>query len=214
MVIQGRWAVAGPTTEAKVQTSATGKRPDIHSSLTCSKNQQSKKTAVPLMDRRYIPRGEPRWTCPVWVKEVLATLQKNGYIRLPADLATIERECQYTADRNIRYMGNARVFNDFAWMQAGGPTYYGSSSMDIDTTGGRGRTSYGSSPMVIDSSGTYGACPNYGTKPMNIDSTGGRIWLPSPSMHAYRETHHAIDLAQFNNWMKKRALGHLENFLV
>lgn len=39
-----------------------------------------------LMNPRALPRGEPRWTCRVWVKTVLAKAQAQNYIKLPASL--------------------------------------------------------------------------------------------------------------------------------
>lgn len=40
-----------------------------------------------LMDRRYLPTGEPQWTCRVWVKTVLArAAQGNQSMILPASL--------------------------------------------------------------------------------------------------------------------------------
>ncbi|KAK4466048.1 hypothetical protein QBC42DRAFT_259892 [Cladorrhinum samala] len=149
--------------------------------------------SVRLMDPKYLPRGERQWTCRVWVKEVLGVLHQNKYISLPADLNTIERFCEYTADANIQYMGRAIVFNDLSWMSTqppsrntlsqndaldprrGGRSAYGSSPMDIDSTGRRaGSSAYGSSPMDIDSTGRRVGRSTHGSSPMDIDSTGRR----------------------------------------
>jgi hypothetical protein len=43
---------------------------------------KSAASAVRLMDKRYLPRGEPRWTCRVWVKEVISALVTSRLIRL------------------------------------------------------------------------------------------------------------------------------------
>ncbi|KAK0704499.1 hypothetical protein B0H67DRAFT_591538 [Lasiosphaeris hirsuta] len=126
--------------------------------------------AVRLMDRRHLPSGESQWTCRVWVKEVLATLRRKGYIRFPADLDTIEERCQDMADRNIAFMGNARIFNDLSWIDS--DDHSRDSLMEIDALqpAGRGSTRhYGPSPMVIDSTGSR----YYSSKPMIIDSSSG-----------------------------------------
>lgn len=39
--------------------------------------------AVRLMDLRYLPRDEVRWSCRVWVKELLKVLSRDGHISLP-----------------------------------------------------------------------------------------------------------------------------------
>ncbi|KAK4446310.1 hypothetical protein QBC34DRAFT_383463 [Podospora aff. communis PSN243] len=128
--------------------------------------------SVHLMDPRYLPPGERQWTCRVWVKEVLRLLNKSGYIKLPADLDTIEQRCQIAADINIGWMGNAKVYNDLSWMNEESRSVSRTSLMDIDAVRGRGGTYYGSSPMVIDSSGAR----YYGTKPMAVDSSSGHYY--------------------------------------
>ncbi|ROV92533.1 hypothetical protein VSDG_06699 [Cytospora chrysosperma] len=98
-----------------------------------------------LMDPRYpIPRGEPRWTCRVWVKTVLEMAEHQRYIRLPAKLDWIELSALATADRHINSMGNATQYNDTEWLRNTTRAAAASSSrsrtvpMDIDSTGGRG----------------------------------------------------------------------------
>jgi hypothetical protein len=72
----------------------------------------------------------------------------------------MEQCCQTVADKNIRTMGEVRVFNDMSWTQviALSPT----TPMEIDPTATVARY-YGSSPMDIDSSG-------FRTKPMSTAS--------------------------------------------
>jgi hypothetical protein len=95
--------------------------------------------SVPLMDRRRLPGGERMWTCRVWVKEVLNVLHKNNFIRLPMSTNSIERHCQYTADTYIKWIGQARVFNDLSWLNQSEPPpqpsqrYNGPSPMMIDS---------------------------------------------------------------------------------
>jgi hypothetical protein len=48
-------------------------------------------SAVRLMDKRYLPRGEPQWTCRVWVKEVLHVLVKRNHIGLPKSVGKHQR---------------------------------------------------------------------------------------------------------------------------
>ncbi|KAL7627722.1 hypothetical protein AAE478_001917 [Parahypoxylon ruwenzoriense] len=115
-------------------------------------------SSIRLMDPRYLPQGESRWTCRVWIKEVLNSLHRNRYIHLPSGVDTIEQWCEYAADRHIQYKGMARVINDLTWMTTGSPSR--ATLSDADARGDDGRY-YGSSPMVID-------------------STGGRYYGPSP----------------------------------
>ncbi|KAK3943595.1 hypothetical protein QBC46DRAFT_35571 [Diplogelasinospora grovesii] len=142
--------------------------------------------SVRLMNPKYLPLGEPRWTCRVWVKEVIKALQKSNYISLPEsvkDVDDIERACQLLADLHINFQGDARVFNDPGWLAvsaanqmpgSGAPDrrdvprsmetdgsrsrYWGPKAMDTDAHGKR--DVFGSRPMDIDS-------PYYGPKPMN-----------------------------------------------
>lgn len=72
----------------------------------------------------------------------------------------IEQCCQTVADRNLRSMGEVRVFNDMSWTQV--ITLSPTTPMDIDPTAAAARY-YGSSPMDIDSSG-------FRTKPMSTAS--------------------------------------------
>ncbi|KAK4222192.1 hypothetical protein QBC38DRAFT_401978 [Podospora fimiseda] len=141
------------------------------------------KSYVHLMDPRYLPHGEQEWTCRVWVKEVLNAMANNRVMKLPADVNTIEQWCNYTADRNVNYAGakgQAAIYNDLSWMSAGsskqpatldpyggGNRHYGSSPMDIDSSGRR----YGSTPMDIDSSGRRTS--GYPSR-MEVDSSGRR----------------------------------------
>ncbi|KAI0840597.1 hypothetical protein F5Y06DRAFT_263136 [Hypoxylon sp. FL0890] len=137
-------------------------------------------SSIRLMDPAYLPRGESRWTCRVWVKEVLNSLHKNGYIELPSGIDAIEEWCQYVADRHIHFKGRAKIFNDLSWMSTDSSSRDTLSDADARGTGGR---YYGPSPMVIDSTSR----PYYGPSPMAIDSTGGRYYGPSPMV---TETHH------------------------
>lgn len=97
-----------------------------------------------LMDPRYLPRGEPQWTCRVWVKTVLEMAERQRYIRLPAGLDRIELSALATADQHINSMGNATQYNDTEWLRYTTRAAAASSSrsrtvpMDIDSTGGRG----------------------------------------------------------------------------
>lgn len=128
--------------------------------------------AVRLMDSRYLPRGESKWTCRVWVKEVLGLLQSKGYIGLPADLDTIERHCQAMADGNIKYMGSARVLNDV--MHWTDPESF-TTPDTLKLMDGKSGLYYGSSPMDIDSTGTY--LYSTGSKPMVADSSSGTYFV-------------------------------------
>ena len=49
--------------------------------------------AVPLMDKRGLPNGEPWWTCRVYVKEMLYLLWNKGYSKLPPGVTATGR-CQ------------------------------------------------------------------------------------------------------------------------
>jgi hypothetical protein len=42
---------------------------------------------VGLMDKRYLPIGEPQWTCRVFVKQVLQRLHDKGHIILPMSIS-------------------------------------------------------------------------------------------------------------------------------
>ncbi|KAG4222453.1 hypothetical protein PC116_g29073 [Phytophthora cactorum] len=42
--------------------------------------------SIRLMDPRYLPHGEPEWTCRVWLKEVLKSLHNDRYITLDVDI--------------------------------------------------------------------------------------------------------------------------------
>ncbi|KAL2169000.1 hypothetical protein VTG60DRAFT_6573 [Thermothelomyces hinnuleus] len=98
-------------------------------------------SAVPLMDDRCLPRGESQWTSRVWVKEVLNLLERKRYIRLPADLDTIEEQCLHMGDKYLSYMGSAKVYDDMGWLSSLGPraseakydSYYGTKAMVADT---------------------------------------------------------------------------------
>ncbi|KAL2020646.1 hypothetical protein VTK56DRAFT_8136 [Thermocarpiscus australiensis] len=73
----------------------------------------------PLGKRMRPPAGESDWTCRVWVKQVLNQLRSIGLISFPSDTNTIERQAIRTANKNIGYMGNARVINDVqSWLSA------------------------------------------------------------------------------------------------
>ncbi|TFY52226.1 hypothetical protein EVJ58_g10133 [Rhodofomes roseus] len=148
---------------------------------------------VHLMHPGSLPVGEDFWTCRVWVKEVLQKLNKSGHIRLPTDIDTIQRRCQFTADHNFQYKGHAKIYNNLSWISGSGAvgTAGGSSSrhrttmMDIDTTG---RHPYhGTKPMLIDSTGQH---PYHGTKPMLIDSTGRHPYHGTQPMDTGKRRRH------------------------
>ncbi|KAI2627300.1 hypothetical protein GGS26DRAFT_561307 [Hypomontagnella submonticulosa] len=139
-------------------------------------------SSVHLMDPNYLPQGESRWTCRVWVKELMTSLHRNRYIELPSGVDTIEQLCQNVADHYLGFKGIPKLFNDLSWMNrssSGGATLLGT-----NTRSGDGRY-YGSSPMDIDPT----TRPYYGSSPMVIDSTGDRYYGPSPMVtetHYYR----------------------------
>ncbi|KAL7278132.1 hypothetical protein PYCCODRAFT_1469456 [Trametes coccinea BRFM310] len=136
---------------------------------------------VPLMDQKRIPWGEERWTCRVWVKEVLKVLQAQNQIRLPSDIESIERWCMETASRNVHRKGRAKLFNDFSWLTVDGQAQNAASTsnrrgaqsttMEIDSTAGRPYYGTGPKPMIIDSTGRG---DHTGSKPMVVDPTTGR----------------------------------------
>ncbi|KAI0843960.1 hypothetical protein F5Y00DRAFT_249814 [Daldinia vernicosa] len=132
-------------------------------------------SSIHLMDPRYLPRGEDRWTCRVWVKEMLKSLHKHRCISLPADVDVIEQYCQYMADSHLQYKGDARVFNDLNWVRAGSSSSSSKATLSEADARGGGRY-YGPSPMNIDSTGGR----YYGSSPMVIDSTTKRYYGPSP----------------------------------
>ncbi len=41
-------------------------------------------SSVHLIGPSYLPEGEPRWTCRVWVKEVLGLLERDDHLQAPS----------------------------------------------------------------------------------------------------------------------------------
>ncbi|KAH8752981.1 hypothetical protein F5883DRAFT_651138 [Diaporthe sp. PMI_573] len=71
-----------------------------------------------LMERRHLPRGEPQWTCRIWVKTVLAKVAEDNQSKtLTEDLARIELAALATADKHRSTMGNAVKYNDDSWLE-------------------------------------------------------------------------------------------------
>ncbi|KAK3332700.1 hypothetical protein B0T19DRAFT_482908 [Cercophora scortea] len=151
-------------------------------------------SSVRLMDRRYLPRGEPQWTCRVWVKEVLLTLDRSRYIALPLTIDEIEQHCLETADSCIHMMGKAKVFNDFSWLRSSRapttpmeiesvnvavvPRYYGPSPMETEThRDNRVDTRYyGPSPMETE---THRGRSYYGPSPMETETHNAPVYYSS-----------------------------------
>ncbi|ATY61874.1 hypothetical protein A9K55_007913 [Cordyceps militaris] len=108
-------------------------------------------STVRLMDPRYLPRNEPLWTCRVWVKEVLASLEANGLTQLPVSVDRIQAYGVETADL-LRDQGISRLINDLSWISS--PTV----PMQVDP---RPRH-FGQSPMnteVVERGAYYLASP-------------------------------------------------------
>ncbi|CAI6067722.1 unnamed protein product [Clonostachys chloroleuca] len=142
--------------------------------------------SIRLMDPRHVPFGEMRWTCRVWVKEVLVTLNHAGYIKLPMTVDSLERYCQAAADSHLDRMGNAWIYNDMRWLSSPPPekpsgkqsSYYGPSEMAIDSTGDRrgprssqprtsGQPYLGPKPMITEAAKQR----YYGSKPMITETS-------------------------------------------
>ncbi|CAH0045736.1 unnamed protein product [Clonostachys solani] len=142
--------------------------------------------SVRLMNPRHVPFGEMRWTCRVWVKEVLLTLDNGGYIKLPMTVDSLEGYCQAAADSHLDRIGNAWIYNDTRWLSSPPPqkpstnqsSYYGPSEMVIDSTRDRrdprssqshssGQQYFGPKPMITEASTQR----YYGPKPMITETS-------------------------------------------
>ncbi|KAI0161247.1 hypothetical protein GGR57DRAFT_454085 [Xylariaceae sp. FL1272] len=158
---------------------------------------KSHASSVHLMDPKYLPSGEPQWTCRVWVKEVLRMLQIAKVLILPCSIQALETHCQTHADNFLpfRSRGPPAVVDHLKWAvsepsrsnsdprtMATHGRHYGPSPMVIDSSTKAGSRYYGSSPMVIDSTTQR----HYGSSPMVIDSTNQRYYGLSPMV---TETH-------------------------
>ncbi|KAL2176139.1 uncharacterized protein P884DRAFT_245810 [Thermothelomyces heterothallicus CBS 202.75] len=128
-------------------------------------------SAVRLTDKRALPPGEPRWTCRVWVKEVLRVMEENQFIKLPMSIDALEERCLYMGDKHIPDIGNAPMYNDLRWVSSntGARKALIDPSEPMDTEPAyptyhseppAGRY-YGPKPMITDPAGRY-----YGPKPM------------------------------------------------
>lgn len=154
--------------------------------------------AVPLMNPYKIPRGEPVWTCRVWVKEALKNLHAARVIRLPASLGKISKVSRqniethkyrttekiekcgiYTADKVVPYrrpnkgqrprLEKPSMYNDLDWLSQNiSPTV----PMDIDSVQDHPvqERYYGPKPMITDMTTQAPKRPYYGAKPMITDS--------------------------------------------
>ncbi|KAK3682891.1 hypothetical protein B0T22DRAFT_484909 [Podospora appendiculata] len=140
-----------------------------------------------LMDHRYLPREEPQWTCRVWVKEVLLTLDRCRYIALPLTIDELEQQCLATADSNIHMMGRAKVFNDLSWLRIRAPTM----PMEIDSTDfAVTRRYYGPSPMETETHRDNRVDSRYyGLSPMETETHRDRRYYRPWAMET--ETHNA-----------------------
>lgn len=52
-------------------------------------------SSIGLMDPRFLPREERRWTCRVWVKQFLLALHNRRYVELPSSIGK-ESDCLYS----------------------------------------------------------------------------------------------------------------------
>ncbi|CAG9992130.1 unnamed protein product [Clonostachys byssicola] len=79
---------------------------------TCAKS-------VDVMDPNRVPTREARWTSRVWVKQVLASLNKGGHIKLPMTVDELELYCQAAADSHLQTQRSGdpwlHVANDTRW---------------------------------------------------------------------------------------------------
>ncbi|KAI1345431.1 hypothetical protein F5Y01DRAFT_320766 [Xylaria sp. FL0043] len=151
-------------------------------------------SSVPLMDPRYLPRGEVQWTCRVWVKEALRALQEAGLLSLPCSLNSLENYCLRHTDNYLpkaKEEQRAKVYDNVEWAVTsdsnpdvtgnnsqtatqGGDRYYGPSPMIIDSTGGQDYASststryYSPSPMHVDAAATS---QYYGPSPMDTETS-------------------------------------------
>ncbi|KAH6621479.1 hypothetical protein B0J18DRAFT_432604 [Chaetomium sp. MPI-SDFR-AT-0129] len=124
---------------------------------------------VRLMEPRSLPPSERRWTCRVWVKEVLTVLAKNRQIRLMSNLDEIERRCVTMANLHMDFKSEERIYNDLRWVakDPSGPRLGSNYGSRFELPAER---YFGPKPMVTDPKYVeLPAGPYYGPKPMVTD---------------------------------------------